>query len=167
MATGLDLGATQPSAAVIVDASAAVIADASAAVIVDGPHSCLLLLVDGLQYWSTTCLAECAVCRFGIAMYGPWVYDWKDAIDRVWFMESFSKDKLPDLSTVDVMAKAEQFDAAQHVATELAPSDPAEAAKVLMKQDITWPSNQVKQIVNLMVQDEAYRMNVVQAAFSC
>lgn len=103
--------------------------------------------------------------RFGVAMVGKWVFDWKDAIDRVWFMESFAESMLPDLGSINTESEAKQFDAHQHLAIDQAPEEYLDAAEILMSTGNTWPSMPVKHIINKMTQDQTYQCGVVDAVF--
>jgi selenide,water dikinase len=96
--------------------------------------------------------------RFDVPMYGPWVWEWKDFIDQ-WFMNLFKKENLPDLSTVKG-TDSSQFDAALRSSESNAPTDPAAAATVLTSEDADLKV--VKDIINRMNGDEAYRDQVVQ-----
>lgn len=95
--------------------------------------------------------------RFGVPMYGPWVWKWKDFIDQ-WFMGLFKKENLPDLSAL-TGADTAQFDAALRSSVSSAPEDPTAAASVLISEDAELQV--VKDIVNRMNGDEAYRDKIV------
>ena len=96
--------------------------------------------------------------RFGVALYGRWVWQWKDAIDQC-FMDLFRAEHLPDPAAPGG-AGAGQLDAALRSTVSRAPRDPAEAAAVLMSREADLPT--VKDIVNRMNGDGEYRRCVVE-----
>lgn len=100
--------------------------------------------------------------RFGVFMYGPWVWEWKDFIDQ-WFMNLFKVENLPDLSTLKG-ADERQFDSALRSVVSGAPAEPAAAAKVLTSVDAELVV--VKSIINRMSQDDEYCRKVVEQAWS-
>lgn len=96
--------------------------------------------------------------RHTIPLYGPFVWVWKDFIDQ-WFMNLFKKENLPDLSVVRG-ADTQQFDAALQQVLVKAPAEPAEAAEMLLRTDADLDI--VKDIINRMNADVAYRLAVVE-----
>lgn len=92
--------------------------------------------------------------RFGIAFRGPWVFQLKDRIDKM-FMALFQVDLLPPLDTF----KEGQYDTAQYDAHELPHEkmNPYEAACILQRTDDDVDFQQAWFVLRNMMSDTLYK----------
>jgi selenide,water dikinase len=99
--------------------------------------------------------------RFGIPMYGKWVWHLKDYIDRS-FMELFDVSKLSPASTVVSTGSVEtsQYDAFDDDES-LIPS-PESAAKLLQRTDDNVDFLQARLVLRTMGRDDSYKQAVLE-----
>jgi len=94
--------------------------------------------------------------RFGVPLYGKWVFKLKDAIDRS-FMELFQEQNLPKL------VKGQPYDVSQYDSTSDRPPplDPADAATLLTRTDDDVDFRQAWDVLRDMAQDDSYKDGVL------
>jgi selenide,water dikinase len=94
--------------------------------------------------------------RFGIPIYGKWVMELKDTIDKS-FMDLFKEENLPELK------KGQSYDTAQYDAGGERPSpmDPSEGAALLQRTDDDVDFRQPWNVIKDMADDESYRKAVL------
>ena len=96
--------------------------------------------------------------RFGIAFRGPWVFQLKDTIDRM-FMDLFQVKKLPDMNQIKKGDyDTHQYDANQHLDEKMEPSD---AAALLQRTDDGVDFRQAWSVLRNMMMDHEYRKLVL------
>jgi NADH dehydrogenase FAD-containing subunit len=91
--------------------------------------------------------------RFGIPIYGKWVFQLKDAIDRS-FMKLFMEKNLPTLVPGEQKYDTSQYDAAGE---RPMPINPADAAELLQRTDDDVDYEQGWNVLRDMAQDGKYR----------
>jgi selenide,water dikinase len=98
--------------------------------------------------------------RFGIPMYGKWVWQLKDYIDRS-FMDLFDVSKLPPVSTMGSTGSYEtrQYDAYDE--DELLLPAPESAAELLQRTDDAVNFLQARLVLRTMSRDDAYKQAVL------
>jgi len=98
--------------------------------------------------------------RFGLPLYGKWVWRLKDHID-VMFMDLFDVNKLPKVD-----GKKGQFDTSQYDASmkRPAPLNAEDAAKLLLRTDDGVDFQRAWDVLRDMMADEKYRNNVLDVA---
>ena len=94
--------------------------------------------------------------RFGIPIYGKWVFELKDAIDRS-FLDMFRRENLPELELGQCYDNA-QYDASPNRPPPL-PS--MEAAVLLQRSDDDVDFQKAWNVLRDMAEDDAYRDNVL------
>ena len=94
--------------------------------------------------------------RFGIPIYGKWVFELKDAIDRS-FLDLFKLEKLPEL------VEGQPYDTAQYDASSNRPPPlpSTEAALLLQRTDDEVDFAKAWNVLRDMAADDAYRDNVL------
>eukprot|EP00533_Pseudo-nitzschia_delicatissima_P012580 CAMPEP_0197268120 /NCGR_PEP_ID=MMETSP1432-20130617/3981_1 /TAXON_ID=44447 /ORGANISM="Pseudo-nitzschia delicatissima, Strain UNC1205" /LENGTH=509 /DNA_ID=CAMNT_0042733139 /DNA_START=202 /DNA_END=1731 /DNA_ORIENTATION=+ len=94
--------------------------------------------------------------RFGIPIYGKWVFELKDAIDRS-FLDLFKLENLPEL------IRGQPYDTSQYdaVCNRPSPISPEEAAALLQRTDDNVDFNKAWNVLRDMAQDEVYQNNVL------
>lgn len=95
--------------------------------------------------------------RFGIPIYGKWVFELKDAIDRS-FMELFQKEYLPEL------VEGQPYDTSQYDASSNRPPpmDSRKAAVLLGRSDDDVDFQTAWNVIRDMAEDDAYREEVLE-----
>ncbi|KAL7492896.1 hypothetical protein ACHAWT_002015 [Skeletonema menzelii] len=98
--------------------------------------------------------------RFGIPLYGKWVWKLKDHID-VMFMDLFDVAKLPKLDE-----KKDEYDTAQYDASieRPPPLDSDEAAKLLLRTDDDVDFRRAWDVLRDMMADDKYKNDVLDIA---
>ena len=96
--------------------------------------------------------------RFGIPIYGKWVMQLKDAIDKM-FMALFKRENLPDLED-GVAYDTAQYDAASGT-KPMARLDAHDAAELLQRTDDGVDYEQAWHVLREMTKDEEYRNAVL------
>ena len=98
--------------------------------------------------------------RFGLPLYGRWVWKLKDAID-VMFMDLFDVAKLPKLD-----GKKDEYDTAQYDASieRPPPLDSDEAAKLLLRTDDDVDFHRAWDVLRDMMADDKYKNDVLDIA---
>lgn len=94
--------------------------------------------------------------RFGIPIYGKWVFELKDAIDRS-FLDLFKLENLPEL------IRGQPYDTSQYDTSLNRPSPipPVEAAMLLQRTDDDVDFNRAWNVLRDMADDTAYQNNVL------
>jgi selenide,water dikinase len=94
--------------------------------------------------------------RFGIPIYGKWVFELKDAIDRS-FMDIFKEENLPEL------VEGQPYDTSEYDATNdrPPPMEPSEAAALLQRTDDDVDFKAAWNVLRDMAQDEEYQKSVL------
>ena len=97
--------------------------------------------------------------RFGLPLFGKWVWLLKDNID-VMFMDLFQAKNLPvlDESKVGDNLDTSQYDAAEDIKPRL---DPKEAAGLLLRTDDDVDFQAAWSVLRNMMKDEEYKNNVL------
>ncbi|KAG7347419.1 selenide water dikinase [Nitzschia inconspicua] len=98
--------------------------------------------------------------RFGIPIYGKWVFELKDTIDRS-FMDLFKKENLPELNPkVD---KQKSYDTSQYDARgdRPPPMDAKDGAALLQRTDDDVDFQQAWNVIRDMADDDTYREAVL------
>ena len=98
--------------------------------------------------------------RFGVPLYGKWVWKLKDHID-VMFMDLFDVAKLPKLD-----GKKDEYDTAQYDASieRPPPLDSDEAAKLLLRTDDDVDFHRAWDVLRDMMADDKYKNDVLDIA---
>jgi selenide,water dikinase len=97
--------------------------------------------------------------RFGIPLYGKWVFELKNAIDQT-FMDLFRADKLPNLNEGKPLDTS-QFDT-PHTVTGTPPQmNPSDAAALLQRTDDDVDFQEAWNVLREMAADEDYRAKVL------
>jgi selenide,water dikinase len=97
--------------------------------------------------------------RFGLPLYGKWVFELKDHIDKT-FMQLFQVDGLPDRSKITRGEyDTSEYDAATANST---PPDPREAAVLLQRTDDHVDYQEAWRVLRAMAQDAEYRQAVLE-----
>jgi NADH dehydrogenase FAD-containing subunit len=96
--------------------------------------------------------------RFGIPIYGKWVFELKDAIDRS-FLDLFRRENLPELELVP----GQSYDISQYDASfnRPPPLPSIEAAVLLQRSDDDVDFRKAWNVLRDMAEDDAYRDNVL------
>jgi len=94
--------------------------------------------------------------RFGIPIYGKWVFQLKDAIDRS-FVDLFKEENLPELK------EGEPYDTSQYDAARERPPpmDPSKAAALLQRSDDDVDFHDAWNVLRDMAQDDEYQSAVL------
>jgi len=100
--------------------------------------------------------------RFGVPIYGKWVFELKDAIDRS-FMDLFKKENLPEL-TREQQRKKQTYDTSQYDAASKRPPPlpPIEAAFLLQRTDDDVDFQGAWDVLRDMAEDDSYRDSVLE-----
>lgn len=99
--------------------------------------------------------------RFGVPLYGKWVWELKDCIDRQ-FMDRFNTKYLPDLSAVESeggVDKSQYDDAATNARPD--PLTAEEAATLLLRTDDDVDFQRAWGVLRDMMSDEVYKEEVL------
>lgn len=96
--------------------------------------------------------------RFGLPLYGKWVYELKDTIDEM-FMNLFRKEHLPDLDSVD----SSTLDTTQYdqYTTQSTKCTPNEAKQLLIRTDDEVDYQEAWAILRQMMSDQEYRKEII------
>jgi len=94
--------------------------------------------------------------RFGIPIYGKWVFELKDAIDRS-FLDLFKRENLPEL------AEGQSYDTSQYDASPKRPRPlpPIKAAELLQRSDDFVDYQIAWNVLRDMTEDDIYRDSVM------
>lgn len=107
--------------------------------------------------------------RFGIPLYGKWVFELKDAIDRS-FVDLFRRENLPELFEGEGggeerrSCEVSQYDASSD---RPSPLPPGEAAALLQRTDDDVDFRRAWDSLRDMAEDDAYRDDVLGHMTSC
>jgi hypothetical protein len=95
--------------------------------------------------------------RFGIPLYGKWVLELKDTIDKS-FVNLFKEENLPELK------EGQPYDTSQYDATgeRPPPIKSSEAAALLQRTDDDVDFQQAWNVIRDMADDETYQKDVLQ-----
>ena len=97
--------------------------------------------------------------RFGMALYGKWVFDMKDCIDQN-FMQLFSVDNLPDKTLIERgNYDTSQYDAQSKSGTDLSPK---EAAELLQRTDDDVDLKEAWSVLRAMGKDKNLRDRILE-----
>lgn len=99
--------------------------------------------------------------RFGLALYGKWVFELKNHIDQS-FMDLFRAEKLPILESTSNTYDTSQYDASAASLDYLAEIPPVDSAKLLRRTDDDVDYKKAWAILRRMGKDATFRKEVLQ-----